>query len=594
MSHDEPPSHHEMTVAAVGLVVLSLVLARNVDVSLLGLAFGAPVLLVARVVIMRREAKAYALRRLRTSWGVPDGRPRDLAALRRLYVACGGPERSAAALDDATWDDLDLDAVFAVLDRTLSAPGEYALYELLRTPSLDAEELAERERRIGAMESAPATRDALRHDLLSLDRSPIDPLTRLLFGDAPDDVPDAALLLVRALLPVAGIVLWAVFGGSLGPMISVAAVVSNGITHFNLKNDIAAAADGIRYLAVLVRVAGKIGSADASAPEAAGLTRLIEEISDVARAARSVASKGARIGLSDRSGGSDLLQSVYEYVAIFFLLEVRNYYGVLGQLTERRDDLRRLFRLVGEVDALQSVASWRSGLTVVCRPEFVDDAVSLDVTDAVHPLLAEPVANSYALNQGDSAARRSIVVTGSNMSGKSTFLRTIGLATILAQTLHTVPARRYAGSLLRVASSVTIRDDIGTGQSFYFAEAQRLLRLLRFAEEGGAALVLIDEPLRGTNSTERVAAVTEILLHLARQGALVVVATHELQIADNVARSYAACHLGDEIDTEGLRFPHRVLPGVATSRNAIRLLGELGYPADLVAAAEARSAAAEH
>ncbi len=558
------------------------------DARFVALVGAAPVLLVVRATLVRRGKAAFALRLLSTSWGERVVRPREPLALRRLFTACGGPARSRAALDDATWDDLDLDVVFADLDRTLCAPGEYALYEMLRTPSLDPGELLARERRITSLESMSATRDVLRETLGRLGRSPIDPLTALLFGNAPSASPDVAFLSAQAALPIVGIVIWAVFGGALGPLVSVGAVVMNAVTHFRLKNDIAAAADGIRYLAVLVRVAGRIGAAELSAQDADGddsdLRELLDEIGAVARAAKPIASKGARIGLSDRGGGADLLQSVYEYVSILFLLEVRNYHGVLGRLAACRDDLRRLFRLVGEVDALQSIASWRAGLASFCRPEFVEDAVTLEARDAVHPLLAEPVANSFELRG------HSVVVTGSNMSGKSTLLRTIGLTTILAQTLHTVPARSYTGHPLRVASSVTIRDDIGKGQSFYFAEAKRLLRLLRFAEDDGPALVLIDEPLRGTNSTERIAAVSEILLHLADVGALVVVATHELPIAELVAASYVACHLGDEVDAEGLRFPHRIRPGVATSRNAIRLLGELGYPAALVTAAEARAA----
>ncbi len=583
MNDEAPPRHYELLVAAGIVVVASLVLARNEDPRYLAGVLLAPVLLVARTVIVRRAAAAHALRVLTESWGKRVDRVRDDVALRRLYVACNGPSLSAAALDDATWDDLDLDAVFATLDRTLSAPGEYALYETLRTPRLDPGLLTDRERRIAALEAATDARHALRTILLRLGRHPIDPLSGLLFGNPFGTDANRPVLALQALLPIVGIVVWVVFAEPMGALLSGGAVIANAITHFRIKNEIAAAAEGIRYLSKLVRIGGELGAVKAS-ESGPGLAHLLAETRTVADAAKAIGSRGSRIGMSELGGAGDLFQSVYEYVSIFFLLEVRNYYAVLEQLQQSRGELRHLFRLVGEVDALQSVASWRAGLPVFCLPQFVSGATELRVGDAVHPLLEEPVPNSIDLSE------RSMVVTGSNMAGKSTLLRTIGLASILAQTLHTVPATEYVACPLRVASSVTIRDDLAAGTSFYLAEAQRLLRLLRFAEEEGPALVLVDEPLRGTNSTERIAAVSEILLHLGEIGALTVVATHELQIAEIVAAAYDACHLGDEVDEEGLRFPHRILPGVATSRNAIRLLAKLGYPEALVESADARAA----
>ncbi len=580
---DDGPRHLTLAFAAAAATIVGLTLARNVALGYGTIVFAAPVLLVVRAVLIRRDAAALSLQRLRASWGEPVERARDLSALRRLFVACEGPTQSPAALDDATWDDLDLDTVFAQLDRTLSAPGEYLLYEILRTPSLLPDVLAARESRLAALEATPETRATLREILGRLARTPIDPLADLLFGARQTPHENRSLLTAQAALPFVGIAIAILFDGTLGLLTCGVAVVSNAMTHFRIKNEIAGSADGFRYLSSLVRIGGTLGEV-ARNDVGAGLDPLLDEIADVARAAKAIGAKGARIGLSERAGGADVLQAVYEYVSIFMLLEVRNYYAIVEQLDATLPDLRRLFRLIGELDALQSVASWRTGLPGFCRPEFVDGERTLRVEDAVHPLLDDPIPNSFDLTA------HSLVVTGSNMSGKSTFLRTIGLATIFAQTLHTVPAVRYVACPLRVASSVTIRDDIESGRSFYLAEAQRLLRLLRFADEDGPALVLVDEPLRGTNSTERIAAVSEILLHLAEVGALTVVATHELQIAELVATRYFACHLGDEVDDAGLRFLHRVVPGIATSRNAIRLLGQIGYPDALVAAADRRAA----
>jgi len=383
----------------------------------------------------------------------------------------------------------------------------------------------------------------------------------------------------------------------LAVLATIAAVGFNAYSHYSRTTEIQLQGDALRHLAALVRTgerlaarrpastpASKSNTADAGDP----LAPTFDEIGRLAKAAHVIASKGAMIAWSDQPDALGLMQTtqvLYEYASTVFLSEVRTYYAVLEHLATHRDDLRRLFRLVGELDALQSVACWRAGLPRFCLPEITTGRVALRVEEAVHPLLAEPVPNSIDLDV------RSALITGSNMSGKSTFLRTVGLNVVFAQTICTCLAASYRACPLRLASSVTIRDDVLSGRSFYVAEAERLLRLVRFAESGGPALVLVDEPLRGTNSTERIGAVTEILLHLAECEALTIAATHELKIAEMTRHRYAPYHFTDEVRADGLSFPHRILPGVATTRNAIRLLGQLGYPADLVARADARAAA---
>jgi hypothetical protein len=572
-----------IAVVSAAVVVASLTLARQVDpwfLSGVGLLI---VLLPAHALFVRIAERAAAKARLAETWGREDDRPRDPSALRRLFVMCEGPARSPAALDDATWDDLDMDAVFERVDRTLSTPGEYALYEILRTPQLDPSPLAARERAIETLGRDDAVRVALRSELDRLGRRSVDAMARLLWGKGPVGRPNRALLIAQGWLPPVGAA-WIVLGGG-GPAVAltIGAVVFNVYTHFSRKNEILSHADALRYMAALVRTGSRLAAVKPTEAES-GVAPILDEIGRVSREARVIARDGARLAWSEQPAGFDLPQAVLEYASIFFLFEVRGYYAVLRHLDSHVEDLRRLFRLVGELDALQSVASYRAGLPAFCRPEFAPGAAALRVEDVVHPLVADAVPNSFEL------ARRSAVVTGSNMSGKSTFLRTLGIAVVFAQTIHTVLADSYRACPLRVASSVTIRDDVLSGRSFYLAEAERLLRLVRFAEAPGAALVLVDEPLRGTNSTERIAAVAEILTHLADVGALTVAATHELKIVQIVAARYDPYHFSDEVGAGNLVFPHRVLAGVATTRNAIRLLSRLGYPPDLVARAEARAA----
>ena len=180
-----------------------------------------------------------------------------------------------------------------------------------------------------------------------------------------------------------------------------------------------------------------------------------------------------------------------------------------------------------------------------------------------------------------------LAITGSNMSGKSTFLRAVGVNALLAQALGFACADRYQGPLLRLATSLRVADDLGKGQSTYLAEARRLKAMLEEAA-GGRTLFLLDEPFRGTNSPERIAAAVALLRHLRREGHLAIAATHDLEVASTAASDgMASAHFADGVTAEGLSFDHQLRPGVSREHNALKLLEVLGLPAAMVAEARA-------
>jgi DNA mismatch repair ATPase MutS len=225
------------------------------------------------------------------------------------------------------------------------------------------------------------------------------------------------------------------------------------------------------------------------------------------------------------SSTGDIFATLLEYVSLYFLHEVRTFHAAMAEVVEHRDDLRTLFRLMGELDAWQSVAAYRAGIDGFVEPVVDEQGPLLDVQDACHPLLDNAVPNSVAIASGG------IAITGSNMSGKSSFLRTVGVNALLAQTIYTCLAAGYRARPLRIISSMNESDDLLGGKSYYLAEAERLLTIVREAErDSDPLLALIDEPLAGTNSPERLAASREILRHLAVRNVLVLVSTHDVEL----------------------------------------------------------------
>jgi DNA mismatch repair ATPase MutS len=278
----------------------------------------------------------------------------------------------------------------------------------------------------------------------------------------------------------------------------------------------------------------------------------------------------------------DFVGAVYEYLNLALLLDGTGIYFGTRDLGKAGPSLARVVAAAGDVDAAVAIASYRAGRDDWTRPEFRPDPGTTELTGLRHPLIDHAVANSLALKAG-----QGLLVTGSNMSGKSTFLRTVGANAVLAQTINTCLAQEYRAPVFHVRSCIGRTDDLLSGTSYYLAEVEALLDLVRASTSEAPHLFLLDEVFRGTNAVERIAAGQAVLTQLLdgdgpRRPHLVLAATHDLELVELTSGRFAACHFGDAIGADGLTFSHRLQPGPSTSRNAIALLRLHGAPDALV------------
>ena len=181
-----------------------------------------------------------------------------------------------------------------------------------------------------------------------------------------------------------------------------------------------------------------------------------------------------------------------------------------------------------------------------------------------------------------------MLITGSNMSGKTTFLKTIGVNLLLAQTLYFCLAKKFSSSFFNILTLIGRKYNIIEGKCYYLDEILTLLRIIQASEHGPPRLCLIDELFRGTNSVERISASAEVLLYLAKKNGLVFASTHDLELTRLVAGAYVNNHFQEEIDEHGLSFNYQLREGPSETRNAIKLLHHVGYPEEITIAAEQR------
>jgi hypothetical protein len=234
---------------------------------------------------------------------------------------------------------------------------------------------------------------------------------------------------------------------------------------------------------------------------------------------------------------------------------------------------------LGELDALALLASVRRDNPDWCTPEVVTD-VTLVAEAMGHPLIADDrrVPNDVTVGPPGTI----LLVTGSNMSGKSTLLRAIGLNVVMAQAGSAVCARRMGLPEADLQTSIHVQDSLERGLSSFMAALARLKGVVDAAEherKHRVLLFLLDEILQGTNSAERSVAVRAVTRHLLQAGAIGAMTTHDLALAAEEPLKDAArlVHFTETVDEKGvMEFDYRLRPGLATSRNALRLMQMIG------------------
>ncbi|HET9552967.1 MAG TPA: DNA mismatch repair protein MutS, partial [Anaeromyxobacteraceae bacterium] len=233
---------------------------------------------------------------------------------------------------------------------------------------------------------------------------------------------------------------------------------------------------------------------------------------------------------------------------------------------------------VAELEALSSLAGHAFEHPDHAVPELVDPgpgrAALLEAADLRHPLLPGAVPNDVRLG---GEGPRLLLVSGSNMSGKSTYLRTVGVGVVLALCGARVPAARLRLTPLQLGATLRIQDSLLAGRSRFYAEIQRLKALVDLAAGAPPLLALLDEILHGTNSHDRRAGAEAVLAALLGRGALGLVTTHDLALTA-LARGGEVrnAHFEDQVRDGALAFDYRLREGVVGHSNALALMRAVG------------------
>lgn len=480
-------------------------------------------------------------------------------------------------IDDITWNDLSMDEIFKRMDYTYCAAGEEMLYRILRTPVFEEGELAHRSEIIRYF--GENTKERVAYQLLFAKIGRTGKYSIYEYLDYLEALPVRGnvkdILVLAAMAAAAGVIF---VDAGIGALLLSGLVIYNFVSYLKTKGEIGPYITTFSYIMRMLQNTSDL--VKQKQPVFARETELLKSHAKVFDGFK----RGAFLVTRAESSSGNPAEIVLDYLCMIFHIDLMKFNSMHKRVASHHRELKEMFETIGMMEAMISIALYRKSLSDYCEPKLTDGGKTfLSMEGVYHPLLANPVTNSLACKRG-------VLLTGSNASGKSTFLKTVAVNAILAQSIYTCTARSFAGSYFRVYSSMSLRDDLMGGDSYFIVEIKAVKRILDACQDGETpVLCFVDELLRGTNTVERIAASTEILKALQGSNALCFAATHDLELTKLLQEEFDNYHFEEKLEDGDVTFAYQLLAGEATTRNAIELLRVLGFSEEIIKRAHERA-----
>ena len=490
-------------------------------------------------------------------------------------------------IDDITWNDLEGDRIYRYINHSYSSVGDEYLYYLLHKPAYDRNSQAV-ELHYNEMVEFFRTHEKEREDLqvtfARLGRTGSFSIYQYLgllnsiYDRKKGKGPYLIKYLIRWLI-LAALIVFLIFYPLPGIVALVVYLIVLIGSYFFLKKDIEPFLTSFDYILRMLRTIETLQKDESAvlSDEKKKLLELRRKLSAVSTANLVFMKTG-----SATMGAGDLMALAIGTVKLLTHIDLYLFERMLNQVVNHKEEIDEIISILGRIESTISVASFRECIPNWCNPVF-HDANDFTITDGFNPLIEGAVPNSFCVTEG-------MLVTGSNASGKSTFLRMTAACALLAETIYTVPATVYKAPRFRIYSSISIKDCPELKESYYMVEIKSVRRMMKAMEDSKSrVLIFIDEVLRGTNTVERIAAASEIIRYFVTGNATIFAATHDRELTFILKDCLKNYHFEEIIEEDDIHFPFKLMEGRSNSQNAIRLLGLMDYPESVVTCAKKRA-----
>jgi hypothetical protein len=473
-------------------------------------------------------------------------------------------------ISDKCKADLDIDEIFKFVDRTSSKIGQQYLYFKLRTIS-SIENLLKFDTLTQLFNKNETLRVKCQILLSKLNSNESYYLEELINGKQIDKPKIISLVYLLSILSLTSIFLTFFYPGFILFLFPI--FITNMFFHYKNKSNVSYYLNGVSQLSKSLKVSEKLA-------EFSEIKHLFKDLSFIKKI-KSIKAKTEFIEFEKLLSNEYALVFWFfiEFIKILFNIEYLVFYSFIDAITKEKESIEKMYCFLGEIDTAISTASLKAGGYKLCTPHFISSKQI--VTKGIqHPLIENCIPND--LNLIDN----SMLLTGSNMSGKTTFIRTLALNSILAQSLNVCFAEEYTAAFFKVFSSIRISDDLLDNTSYYLEEVLTIKELVEASEDEVPCLFVLDEIFKGTNTIERVSGGKAILSYLNKKNHVVLVSTHDIELTELLKKeNYALYHFSEQIENDELFFDHKLKSGKLKTRNAIKILELYHYPPEIIVAA---------
>lgn len=471
-------------------------------------------------------------------------------------------------IDDISWYDLDMMDVFESVNATYSSVGSEALYQQMRNFDFNQESAEQLEELLSFYQENPKLREEIQFRFAQLGKKDNNFVKHYLSTTKGKELSGFYLHVLLGLLPIIGLLLLAL-GQTLGAILTLGSICFNVIYYLRKKELLETELNSMRYFVQTLGVAKAVSKVET--PVQSALQKQLAPLKNI-----------LKFGASFRVKSNSEAELMFDYVNMALMVPFISYNFVLKRLSEHHEQAVALWDILGRLEAAYAILNFRTYMPQTTIPMF--EAGGVTATGSYHPLLSEDAV----VNPID--WQRNTLVTGSNASGKSTYVKSIAINCILAQTIHTVAAEKFVMERGHVLTSMAVEDDIFEGDSYFVAEIKSIKRVMEQIKHGERCYCFIDEILKGTNTIERISASASIVNWMKHYDSLAFVATHDIELTEILKHSCDNVHFEERVEEDGILFDYELKEGKARTRNALQLLKLMDYPEEVVANAKKEAA----
>ncbi|MGV1059852.1 MutS-related protein [Clostridium perfringens] len=492
----------------------------------------------------------------------------DMTFLKNHYEIRKKNESSGESIDELTWNDLDMDAVFKRINYTRTSLGEAYLYYKLREISYNKDEWTSLEKLINLFTTNEDLRNKVSLLLLKVGKLNNLNLTNFIYNPKFSKIPSYYKYPLLSLGFIFSLLLCFIYP-KVGLILSFIFLCINILSYQSEKIFLEDRFKVMIYLLNninLCRSLSKIKDKDFEffRKEASSALHNFKALNKV-----------KIYGNSFQRNENSFTDSdiIFDYIKMFFMVDIIAYQNSVKILEKNKENLYKIYDIVAKLDFALSLAYYRKSLCEYTIPEFIESEDIL-LENLYHPLIHNPVKNSIII-------KNNILFTGSNASGKSTFIKAVALNCILAQSLNTALCSKYRCKFSKVVTSMAIKDNILAGDSYFIAEIKSLKRLLDSLNGEIRVLAFVDEILKGTNTIERISASASILKYAESTNGRLLVATHDMELTQ-ILETYENYHFSETVTEDGVTFDYKLKKGPSNTRNALKLLKAMHFNKEVV------------